>query len=229
MIPITKQTRRELNKVILLNRKIRSNSISFKILLSFYDGKDDQYVVDRFSHIIKTKNPRKDSHRYIHHLQSIGLVQRTQNNKSFTITNKGRWYVIASKLGIPLFSLILLANVYVFQKNMKKLNLDDFYVVGFFFDKIKNLITHSYRVHGALVKKNYVYKQSNQTIRIPQYAYEKLTQYDTDFEEIAKWYKQLDVQIDTTLLKDRMLFKNKIPQSYNLETSTTYCCKKLKL
>ncbi len=205
---IAKNTRLDVNRVILLNRKIRPSSISFRMLSSFYNKMEAEQIINDFSNKIRSKNPRKDAHRYILHLQSIGLVEK-ESTKKCKITKKGRWYVIAAKLGIPLFSLILLANVYVFQKNMKKRNKPDFYVVGFFFEKIRNFMTHHYRVHGELIRKNYVTKYANQSIRIPDSVFERLEEFDADFSDIVRWYLNVDDQIHTVLIKDELLVTNK--------------------
>jgi hypothetical protein len=205
---ITKQTRLNVDRIILLNRKIRPSTISFRILSAFYDGKEIQQIISNFSSVIRSKQPRKDVFRYMMHLHSIGLLEKDSEHR-YTITKKGRWYVIAAKLGIPLFSLILLANIYVFQKNMKRDNKADFYVVGFFFEKIKSLMTHPYRVHGELIRKNYVVRYANQTIRIPDDVFERLAGFASDFDDIVSWYRQLDDQINAALIKDELLFGDK--------------------
>ncbi|MEW6043493.1 MAG: hypothetical protein AB1608_04465 [Thermoproteota archaeon] len=204
---ITKQTRLNVGRIILLNRKIRPSSVSFRILSAFYDNVETKQIISNFSKVIHSKQPRKDVCRYMMHLQSIGLLEKNSVHK-YTITKKGRWYVIAAKLQIPLFSLILLANVYIFQKNMNGDNKADFYVVGFFFEKIKNLITHPYRVHGELIRKNYVSRYANQTIRIPDDVFERLTDFASDFDDIATWYRQIDDQVNAALIKDELLFGN---------------------
>ncbi|MEM4378952.1 MAG: hypothetical protein QXX85_08235 [Candidatus Nitrosotenuis sp.] len=206
---ITKQTRLDVNRIILLNRKIRPSTVSFKILSAFYDGVETKQIVSNFSNIIRSKQPRKDTYRYMMHLQSIGLLEKN-SDANYSITKKGRWYVIAAKLQIPLFSLIMLANVYVFQKHMKKDKRADFYVVGFFFEKIKKLMAHPYRIHGELIRKNYVTKYANQTIRIPDDVFERLSEFDVDFDDIVSWYKKIDEQVTATLIKDELLFGNKI-------------------
>ncbi|MGQ0772252.1 MAG: hypothetical protein ACT4NT_05745 [Nitrososphaerota archaeon] len=141
------------------------------------------------------------------YLQSVGLLEKKSSiPPEYVIAKKGRWYVIAAKLGIPLFSLILLANVYVFQKNARENSLD-FYVVGFFFEKIKNFLTHTYRVHGELIRKNYVIKCANQTIKIPKYVMEQLErEFDADLRDIYKWYQSIDDDIDLALMRDKTLF-----------------------
>jgi hypothetical protein len=204
---ITKETRLSLNKIILANRKIRANSTSFHILSSFYAGMKTAEIISKFSKKITSKYPRKDVCRYMTHLQSVGLLEKKSHAPpEYTITKKGRWYVIAAKLGIPLFSLILLANVYVFQKNVRKNSLD-FYVVGFFFEKVKSFLTHTYRVHGELIRKNYVIKCANQTIRIPKYVLEQLErEFDADLNDIYNWYQSIDDDIDLALMRDRSLF-----------------------
>ncbi|HXG13803.1 MAG TPA: hypothetical protein VNK25_01570 [Candidatus Nitrosotenuis sp.] len=198
---ITKQTRLDVDRIILLNRKIRPSTVSFRILSAFYDGVETKEIVSNFSNIIHSKQPRKDTCRYMMHLQSIGLLEKNLGT-DYSITKRGRWYVIAAKLQIPLFSLIMLANVYVFQKRMKKDNRIDFYVVGFFFEKIKNLMTHPYRVHGELIRKNYVTKYANQTIRIPDDVFERLLEFDADLEDIVTWYRKIDDQVTAALIKD---------------------------
>ncbi|HXG73601.1 MAG TPA: hypothetical protein VNK44_02105 [Candidatus Nitrosotenuis sp.] len=211
---ITKQTRLDVSRIILLNRKIRPSTTSFKILSSFFDGLETKQIIANFSNIIHSKQPRKDACRYMMHLQSIGLLEKNLG-ADYSITKRGRWYVIAAKLEIPLFSLIMLASVYVFQKRMKMDNRADFYVVGFFFEKIKNLMTHPYRVHGALIRKNYVTKYANQTIRIPDDVFERLSEFDADFEDIVSWYRKIDDQITATLIKDELLFEGKITSVFD--------------
>lgn len=209
LMQITKQTRLDVNRIILLNRKIRPSTISFKILSAFYDGLETKQIVSNFSSIIHSKQPRKDTYRYMMHLHSIGLLEKNFDANYF-ITKRGRWYVIAAKLQIPLFSLIMLANVYVFQKHMRNDNRADFYVVGFFFEKIKSLMTHQYRIHGELIRKNYVTKCANQTIRIPDHVFERLSEFDVDFEDIVSWYRKIDEQVTAALIKDKLLFGNKM-------------------
>ncbi|MEM3024516.1 MAG: hypothetical protein QXY25_01855, partial [Candidatus Nitrosotenuis sp.] len=64
---ITKQTRLDVNRIILLNRKIRPLTVSFKILSAFYDGVETKQIVSNFSNIIRSKQPRKDTYRYMMH------------------------------------------------------------------------------------------------------------------------------------------------------------------
>lgn len=204
---ITKETRLSLNKIILANRKIRANSTSFHILSSFYVGMKTSEIISKFSKEITSKYPKKDVCRHMTYLQSVGLLEKkSYTPPEYMIAKKGRWYVIAAKLGIPLFSLILLANAYVFQKNVRKNSLD-FYVVGLFFEKIKSLRTHTYRVHGELIRKNYVIKCANQTIKIPKYVLEQLErEFDADLNDIYKWYQSIDDDIDLALMCDKSLF-----------------------
>lgn len=206
---ITKQTKLDVSRIILLNRKIRPATISFRILSAFYSGLETKQIVTNFTNVIRSKQPRKDVCRYMMHLQSIGLLEKNLGT-NYSITKRGRWYVIAAKLQIPLFSLIMLANVYVFQKHMKKDNKVDFYVVGFFFEKIRNFMTHPYRVHGELIRKKYVTKYANQTIRIPDDVFERLSEFDADFEDIVSWYQKVDDQITAVLIKDELQFENSV-------------------
>jgi hypothetical protein len=187
----------------LVNRKIRSESISLGILSSFYNGARTPEIISGFSSQISSRQPRKDVCRNMRYLCSVGLLEKCSDKPpEYTITKKGRWYVIASKLGISLFTLILLANVYIFQKNMKKIHKPDFYVVGFFVEKIKALLTHTDRLHGTLIRKNYVIRYANQTIRIPDDVYKQLEcKFDSDFEDISKWYQEIDDRIDLALIK----------------------------
>lgn len=195
---LTKKAKSQIHRMILVNRKIRPSSTPFGILSSFYSGMRTQDIISKFSSQVLSKNPRKDVCRNMHYLHSVGLLEKKSSLPiSYDITEKGRWYVVASRLGLPLFSLILLANVYVFQKNMQKSNRPDFYVVGFFFEKIRRFITHAYRVHGTLIKKNYVMKCANQTIRIPDEMIERLGEFDSDLRAIQRWYFDVDDKIDS--------------------------------
>jgi hypothetical protein len=199
---ITRETKSNLNRVILLNRKVRPMTTSFGILSSFYAGTKTHEIISRFAEIATSTHPRKDVCRSMHYLLSAGLLEkRSSHPVEYIITKKGRWYVIASRLGLPLFPLILLANTYVFQKNMKKNGRPDFYVVGLFFEKIKNFITHTYRIYGTLIRKNYVTRYANQIIRIPDEVFERLTEFDSDFEAIHEWYNNIDDKIEFALIE----------------------------
>jgi hypothetical protein len=168
-----------------------------------------QEIILKFSKKVTSKYPRNDVCRNMHYLQTVGLLEKhTSRPVDYEITDRGRWYVIASRLGLPLFSLILLANVYVFQKNMRKNDRPDFYVVGFFFEKISHFITHAYRVHGILIRKNYVARCANQTIRIPDDVFERLSEFDSDFETIHTWYCNINDEIDSTLICGEILKTN---------------------
>lgn len=197
---ITDKTKSSLNRIILINRKIRPESTSFGILSSFYAGAKTHEIILKFSKSA-SQHPRNDVCRNMYYLQTVGLLEKRSSRPiEYEITAKGRWYVIASRLGLPLFSLILLANTYVFQKNMRQNNRPDFYVVGFFFEKIRQFITHSYRVHGTLIRKNYVARCANQTIRIPDDVFKRLTEFDSDFEAVCRWYCNINDEIDSTLI-----------------------------
>ncbi|GEM_PF-6460518 len=200
---ITGETKSNLNRIILMNRKIRPTSTSFGMLASFYSGVKTRETISRFAENVTSKHPRKNICRSMHHLQSVGLLEKLSSRPiEYTITNKGRWYVIASRLELPLFPLILLANTYVFQKNMRRDDKPDFFVVGLFFEKIKHFITHAYRIHGILIRKNYVLRYANQTIRIPDGMFERLAEFDSDFEAIHRWYNNIGDEIDSTLISD---------------------------
>ncbi len=207
---ITRETKTILNRIILINRKIRSTSTSFGMLSSFYVGMMTQEIISKFAKNVTSKSSRKNVCRSMHYLQSVGLLEKRSSRPiEYTITDKGRWYVIASRLGLPLFSLILLANTYVFQKNMKRDGRPDFYVVGLFFEKIKHFITHTYRIHGMLIRKNYVARYANQTIRIPDEVFERLAEFDSDFEAIRRWYSGIGDEIDSTLIGDLQIKRAK--------------------
>jgi len=210
---ITKETKSSLNRIILMNRKIRPTSTSFGILTSFYSGTKTKEIITNFENKVTSKHPRKDVCRNMHYLQTIGLLEkRSSYPRSYRITDRGRWYVIAARLGLPLFSLILLAHAYVFQKNMKQNGRPDFYVVCFFFEKIRHFITHSYRVYGTLIRKSYVARCANQTIRIPDDVFERLNEFDADFETIHTWYQRIDDEIDSTLICGEIL-KTNVPMT----------------
>ncbi|MFY9299720.1 MAG: hypothetical protein WAO91_00820 [Candidatus Nitrosotenuis sp.] len=198
---LTKEAKSQLNRIILVNRKIRPSSTPFGILSSFYSGMKTRDIISKFSNQVFSKNPRKDVCRNMHYLHSVGLLEKKSSRPvSYDITEKGRWYVVASRLGLPLFSLILLANVYVFQKNMQKNGRPDFYVVGFFFERIGRFITHAYRVHGTLIRKNYVRRCANQTIRIPDDMVKRLGEFDSDLRAMQEWYFDIGDQIDSFLI-----------------------------
>ena len=200
---ITREFKSSLNRIVLINRKIRPKSTSFGILSSFYIGVKTQEIILKFSNKVTSMHPRNDVCRNMHYLQTVGLLEKHSSRPvEYEITDKGRWYVIASRLELPLFSLILLANTYVFQKNMKQNDRPDFYVVGFFFEKIRHFITHAYRVHGTLIRKNYVARCANLTIRIPDDVFKRLTEFDSDFEAICRWYCNINDEIDSTLIGD---------------------------
>lgn len=201
---LTKKAKSQIYRMILVNRKIRPSSTPFGILSSFYSGMKTHDIILKFSSQVLSKNPRKDVCRNMHYLHSAGLLEkRSSRPVSYDITEKGRWYVVASRLGLPLFSLILLANVYVFQKNMQKSGRPDFYVVGFFFERIRRFITHAYRVHGTLIKKNYVMRCANQTIRIPDDMVERLGEFDSDLRSIQRWYFDIGDEIDLFLIGNK--------------------------
>ena len=177
---------------MLYRSNIKKNSTAARILETSYD-------VSEFSLYDISKKIKK-SYLYIKkitlELKYSGYLE-SKNRGIYSVTHKGRWFVICQRLdGLSFLSLCLLTEIY--HKVKKNPNL--FYQLSTFrnyyqidYSSNNSTLTAIYKRRtisnslGLLRKRNLVYVVNCNFIKMSQPMIDFLAKYDKDFDSLYSW------------------------------------------
>ncbi|HEY8111068.1 MAG TPA: hypothetical protein VIG05_09415 [Candidatus Nitrosotenuis sp.] len=143
----------------------------------------------------------------IYDLQTKSLIQLTDG--ILELTDVGRWYYVAAKIGISVSSLCLLSQAYVIQKNLENNGFVGYFAVTYFADIVKHSHSTSKLIRN-LREMGLTYRHHKNTIRIFPEKMKMLENYDAELTSLNKWVvglksKIADIEDDDPIARENFI------------------------
>lgn len=184
----SEQTLQKIREASFYNIHLKRCSAGSKILVLLYP--DKKYSQE----VIADKTGLTKVHLYIILSRLVeGRLLKLEKDRKFrfyTITQKGRWFAICSKLDLSFLSLCALADAYEMQTRLEKVGLVGFYVFPRFAEIFEGVYSHRNLQFAfeQLKMKKIAVRYVKKSLRIKPEILENLTSsYEKDFEELQKW------------------------------------------
>jgi len=188
---LSEKSKKEISSLFFKNCCLEINSTAYLICDVLYSTACEQrQLVRKILQMHKNLNVIRVT---ICELQTKNLIQLT--NDLLELTNAGRWYYVATKLGVSVSSLCLLSQAYVIQKSLENKGHVGYFVVVCFADIVK--YSHSMaKLIRNLREMGLVYRHHKNTIRIFPEKMKILERYDTELTSLNKWVIELKSKIE---------------------------------
>ena len=128
------------------------------------------------------------------------VLEKDYETRFYSLTQKGRWFAICSKLHLSFLSLCALADAYEMQTRLEQVGLVGFYVFPRFAEIFDGVYSQgNLRLAFEQLKvKNLATRYVKKSLRIrPEVLKDLRRSYQKDFEELQKWIAQFqDIKED---------------------------------
>jgi hypothetical protein len=188
---LSEKSKKEISSLFFKNCCLEINSTAYLICDVLYSTAYEQrQLVRKILQMHKNLNVIRVT---ICELQTKNLIRLT--NDLLELTNAGRWYYVATKIGVSVSSLCLLSQAYVIQKSLENKGYVGYFVVVCFADIVK--YSHSMaKLIRNLREVGLVYRHHKNTIRIFPEKMKILEKYDTELTSLNKWVIELKSKIE---------------------------------
>lgn len=188
---LSEKSKKEIASLFFKNRCLETNSTAHLICKVLYFAPCEQkQLIEKILQMNKNLNVIRVT---ICDLQTKNLIQFTDG--LLKLTDVGRWYYVAAKIGISVSSLCLLSQVYVIQKNLENNGFVGYFAVAYFADIVKHSHSASKLIRN-LREMGLTYRHHKNTIRIFPEKMKMLEIYDFELTSLNKWVVGLKSKID---------------------------------
>jgi hypothetical protein len=187
---LSEKSRKEISSLFFKNRCLETNSTAHLICKTLYFAPCEQkQLVEKILQMNKNLNVIRVT---ICDLQTKNLIRFTEG--LLELTDVGRWYYVAAKIGISVSSLCLLSQAYVIQKNLENGGFVGYFAVADFADIVKHSHSTSKLIRN-LREMGLTYRHHKNTIRIFPEKMKMLENYDAELTSLNRWVAGLKSKI----------------------------------
>ena len=204
---ISVKSKKEIAMLLFKNCCLETNSTSYWICDILYSNPcEPKFLIGKVLQMNKNLNVIRVT---ICDLQARNLIRI--NNSHLELTDIGRWYYVAAKIGVSVSSLCLLSQAYVIQKNLESNGHVGYFALAYFADIVKH--SHSLvKLIRNLREVGLIYRHHKNTIRVFPEKMKILEMYDAELTSMNRWVVELKPKIecieDTDPVARENLIKN---------------------